>query len=290
MIRLAALTTLTCLSRPGRSRPDSRLAARFAAFQSFRYGVAGQLEKAVQTALAARDIQERTQLTDEWNTRRPAGPRPRLYLPGRLPGGRARGSRGSGGARRRRLGQARAGARCARAGPASKPATWPRPPMLAGAADANARRLGFDPAFFRRRLSARAVRPRAGTLRPRYRGASHRASALDNRTAPAALRVPGAAGPRADLGRPRARPRRADHRRRPHASTLAPRASPALLARADEQEALLRLSLGDLRSPAELAGGLPAARRGLLLAKVALAAGDEPWRTAAPAGRGPGRR
>ena len=51
-------------------------------------------------------------------------------------------------------------------------------------------------------------------------------------------------------------------------------ASPALLARADEQEALLRLSLGDLRTPAELAARLPAARRGLLLARIALAAGD----------------
>ena len=47
-----------------------------------------------------------------------------------------------------------------------------------------------------------------------------------------------------------------------------------LLARADELEALLRLSLGDLRSPLELASGLPAARRGLLLARIALAAGD----------------
>jgi LuxR family transcriptional regulator, maltose regulon positive regulatory protein len=48
----------------------------------------------------------------------------------------------------------------------------------------------------------------------------------------------------------------------------------ALLARADELEALLRLSLGDLRSAAELASGLPATRRGLLMARVALAAGD----------------
>jgi LuxR family maltose regulon positive regulatory protein len=47
-----------------------------------------------------------------------------------------------------------------------------------------------------------------------------------------------------------------------------------VLARADEQEALLRLSLGDLRSPAELAGHLPAVHRSLLLAKIALAAGD----------------
>jgi LuxR family maltose regulon positive regulatory protein len=52
-------------------------------------------------------------------------------------------------------------------------------------------------------------------------------------------------------------------------------ASPALLAQADEQEALLRLSLGDTRSPAELASNLPAARRGLLLARVALAAGAD---------------
>jgi LuxR family transcriptional regulator, maltose regulon positive regulatory protein len=51
-------------------------------------------------------------------------------------------------------------------------------------------------------------------------------------------------------------------------------ASSALLARADEQEALLRLSLGDPRSPARLAGRLPVVRRELLLARIALAAGD----------------
>jgi LuxR family maltose regulon positive regulatory protein len=51
--------------------------------------------------------------------------------------------------------------------------------------------------------------------------------------------------------------------------------STALVARADEQEAVLRLSLGDPRSPAELAGRLrPGARRDLLLARIALAAGD----------------
>lgn len=48
-----------------------------------------------------------------------------------------------------------------------------------------------------------------------------------------------------------------------------------LQARADEQEAMLRLSLGDQRAAAGLANGLvPLARRRLLLAKVALAAGD----------------
>jgi LuxR family transcriptional regulator, maltose regulon positive regulatory protein len=52
-------------------------------------------------------------------------------------------------------------------------------------------------------------------------------------------------------------------------------ASSVLQARADEQEAVLRLALGDLRTPVDLAGRLvPLARRHLLLARIALAAGD----------------
>ena len=47
-----------------------------------------------------------------------------------------------------------------------------------------------------------------------------------------------------------------------------------LLARADEAEAVLRLSLGDLRAPTTLATRLPAARRTILLARIALATGD----------------
>jgi len=46
--------------------PESRLAARFAALRSVRYGLTGQLTESVDEALAARAIQERTQLTDEW--------------------------------------------------------------------------------------------------------------------------------------------------------------------------------------------------------------------------------
>ena len=46
------------------------------------------------------------------------------------------------------------------------------------------------------------------------------------------------------------------------------------MARADELEALTRLQLGDVCSATELAGGLSAARRDLLLARIALAAGD----------------
>ena len=58
------------------------------------------------------------------------------------------------------------------------------------------------------------------------------------------------------------------------ARAVLPATTSVLLNQADELEALIRLSLGDLSSPAELAHGLPAARRGLLLAKVALAVGD----------------
>ena len=47
-----------------------------------------------------------------------------------------------------------------------------------------------------------------------------------------------------------------------------------LLDRADEAEALLRLSLGDLRTPAQLATALPPANRTMLHARIALAAGD----------------
>ncbi len=62
----------------------------------------------------------------------------------------------------------------------------------------------------------------------------------------------------------------------PSARLVLADASSALLARVDEQEALLRLSLGDLRSPAKLTGRLPVVRRELLLARIALAADDQP--------------
>jgi LuxR family maltose regulon positive regulatory protein len=58
------------------------------------------------------------------------------------------------------------------------------------------------------------------------------------------------------------------------ARLVLPGAAPVLLARAGELEALLRLSLGDLHSAAELADGLPAIRRHLLLARIALATDD----------------
>src|SRR5215469_8449660 len=58
---------LDLLGQSGKIPAESRLAARLAAFQSFRYGVAGQLQRSVQAASEARAIQQRTRLTDEWN-------------------------------------------------------------------------------------------------------------------------------------------------------------------------------------------------------------------------------
>src|SRR5580693_665453 len=48
--------------------PDSRLAARLAAMRSLRYALTGEVHEAVRQALTARDIEERTLPGDEWNT------------------------------------------------------------------------------------------------------------------------------------------------------------------------------------------------------------------------------
>ena len=48
--------------------PESRLAARLAALRSVRHGLLGQMDEAVAAALAARAIQDRTSLSDEWVT------------------------------------------------------------------------------------------------------------------------------------------------------------------------------------------------------------------------------
>ena len=46
--------------------PGSELAARYAAMRAFHYAQAGRLEQAVTAALAARAVQDRVQVADEW--------------------------------------------------------------------------------------------------------------------------------------------------------------------------------------------------------------------------------
>ena len=263
---------LDLLDQAGKIPAESRLAARLAAFQSFHYGVAGQLEESVRTAQAARAIQEGTQLTDDWNTVVPLI-LIRVYTC---------------------LGDFPAAEREAAAAlavpdvtesvklimvPGARALAWFETGNLAeaaeaaAAAEADAQRLGFSQHFFAvdhlRTLSGLALErrdldaaehliERALSITEQRRPLFEFLTLLD----------------RARIWAARSQVRDALTTVQAARQVLTERPSPVLLAQADEQEALLRLSLGDLRSPAELASRLPAARRGLLLARVALAAGD----------------
>ena len=264
---------LDLLEQAGRIPPGSELAARFAAFQSFRYGVAGQLETAVQKALAARAIQDRTQLTDEWNVAVPLILIRMYTCLGDFP------------AAEREAAAALAapdvaesvklvmvpGARALalfEAGYLAEAAD------VAGAADADAQRLGFSQHFFAvdhlRALSGLALERRDLDAAEHL---TERVLSITEQRRPLFEFL--ALLDRAQIWAARGQVRDALTTVGAARQVLTSAASPALLARADEQEALLRLSLGDTRSPAELASNLPAARRGLLLARVALAAGDD---------------
>jgi LuxR family transcriptional regulator, maltose regulon positive regulatory protein len=250
---------------------ESRLGARLLAFQSFRYALNGQADRAVNAALAARSIKEQMQLTDEWNI---AGP---MILPTAYTW----------------LEDFPAVEREAAAALATPELTEPvklvmvpgvralawfeagrlnRAADTAGAAYSAALRLGFDRHFF----AVDYLRVLAGL-------------ALERRDLDTAERLTEQALSIAERRRPmfeflllldRARIWAARGQVREGLATiesvrqiLAGTGS-VLLTGADELEALLRLSLGDARTPAELAGGLPPARRALLLARIALASGD----------------
>ena len=251
--------------------PESELAARVATIRSFRYAVTGQLPMAVGEALRARAIQKQTHLGDEWNVavplillhvyqcleafqsveresaailEIPSFPESvKLVL---VPGALALVRLESG-----RLSEAADAAR---------------------SADAAARRLEFDQHFFAidhlRALAGLALERRdLDTAEHLTEQVLHLSEARRPLFEFLAL-----------LDRARIWAARGQFREAlasiDSARLALAQASSTLLARADEQEALLRLSLGDLRSPAELAGRLPGVRRELLLARIALAAGD----------------
>ena len=259
----------------GRVQPpiprESRLGGRFMAFQSFRYALMGQAEQAVSAAMAARSIKKQMQLTDEWNVAAPmilptayswledypavereaaaALATPELTEPVKLvmmPGVLALAWFEAG-----RLNQAADTAR---------------------AAAAEARRLGFERHFFavdylralaglaleRRDLgTAEQLTEQALSIAERRRPMFEFLTLLD----------------RAQIWAARGEVREALATIQAARQILAGTGS-VLLSRADELEALLRLSLGDQRAPAELASRLPPAPRSLLLARIALACGD----------------
>ncbi len=251
--------------------PESRLAARFATMRSFHYALTGHLNEAVRAGTDARAIQERTQLQDEWNAAVPlillrvypcledyeavereaaaALAIPELAEPARLvlvPGARA-------------LAWLEAG-RLAEAANAAR------------AAYADAQRLGFDQHFF----AVDSLRALAGVALERRdldtaEQLTEQVLSITEQRRPSFefLALLDRAGIWAARGQVREALATVEAARLVLAGT-----GLVLLARADELEASLRLSLGDLRSPAELASKLPPARRGLLLAKIALASGD----------------
>jgi LuxR family maltose regulon positive regulatory protein len=251
--------------------PRSRRAARLAVLQSLRYALTGQADRALAEGLAARAIQERTQLTDEWIAAIPmilthvytwredfpaverevaaALATPELSEPVKLVHMRG----------------AQALARF-EAGYLADAAD------AAGAADAEARRRGFGQHFFAiehlRALAGLALERRdlgtAEQLTEQALSISERGRAVFE-----FLALLDRAGIWAARGQVREGLASVEAARLVLAGT-----GSGLLARADELEALLRLSLGDLHGPAELASGLPAARRRLMQARIALAAGD----------------
>ena len=251
--------------------PGSRLAARFALMRAFQYGQAGRLTEAVTAAHTARGIHEQIQLSDEWYAAIPlillrvypclddfaavereaeaALAVPGLPEPARLiqvPSAQALG--------RFLAGHLTEAARLARA------AEW------------EARRLGFDRHFFavdyqrvlvglaleRRDLStAERLAEQTIAITKGRRPIFEFLTLLDRAriwTARGKIReaLTTVAAARRVLTEPSAR----------------------LRAQADELEAKVRLVLGDAQAAAELAGGVPADRRPLLLARIALAAGN----------------
>jgi LuxR family maltose regulon positive regulatory protein len=251
--------------------PESRLAARVAVLRCVRLGETGQMDEAVDAALAARAIQERTSLSDEWVAALPvvllrayawledyeavereaaaALAAPELTGPVKLV--QVRGAQALAWFESGHLAQAADAAK---------------------AADTEARRLGFSRHFFavdylralaglaleRRDLDgAEQLTEQALSISERGRPSFEFLTLLDRAAIWAARGQVRGALATVETARP----------------ILAGTGS-ALLARADELEALLRLSLGDPHTPAELARRLPPARRGLLLARIALAADD----------------
>jgi len=251
--------------------PDSRLALRFAAAQSARYGLMGQAEETVREALAVRATQKRTGLTDEWA----------VVIPVNLP--RAYEWLDDYEAVEREAVAALAMPELAEPVKlvlilGSRALAWFEAGHLVKAAEAareaeaQARRLGFARHFFaveylrtysglaleRRDLdTAEQLTEQALSISERRRPFYEFLTLLD----------------RARIWAARGQVRDALATIEEARPVLAGTGS-VLLARADELEVLLRLSLGDPRSAAELARGLPAARRELAQARIALANGD----------------
>jgi LuxR family maltose regulon positive regulatory protein len=268
--------------------PKSRLAARLATMRSFRHAMIGQAGEALRQARAAQAIAKQGQLTDDWAAAIPLVLVHAYTFAEDLP------------AVAREAAAALAMPEVPEpirqvAVPGALALAWFQAGQLAKAAEpartaeAQARRLGFDRHFFAvghlRVLAGLALERR--DLDTAEHLAGQAASAAGRRPAFEFLALLDQAQILAARGQARDALASVAAARQALAGT-----GSELLARADELEAALLLSLGDLRPAAELAAGLPDARRRLMAARVALASGGHhaAWdllRSPPPPGRTP---
>ncbi len=263
---------LDLLERIGPSiPPESRLAARFATMRSLRYALTGQADEAVAEGLAARAIQERTLLDDDWDA---VGAMILMHVYTWLEDFPAVEREAAAALAIPTIGEPVKLVHV----PGAQALAWFEAGYLAeaadaaSAADADARRLGFGRHFF----AVDYLRALAGVALERRdldaaEQLTEQALSISERGRPALefLALLDRAGIWAARGQVREALATVEAARPILAGTRS-----VLLARADELEALLRLSLGDLQAPIELASRLPAARRSLLQARIALAVGD----------------
>ena len=251
--------------------PGSRLAFRLAVMRTLHCALRGEATEVVHHALAARSIEERTHLGDEWGFGVPL-----LLLHAytwledfeAVDGEAAAAQAMPSVTELARLVDVRGAQALAwfEAGHLTRAAEAAR------SADADARRLGFEQHPFAvdylRVLSGVALEQRDLDTAERL---TERALAISERFRPVFEFL--TLLDRARIWAARGQVHEALASVQTARLILAGTKS-VLLARADELEALLRLAQGDLRSATRLAAGLPATSRGLLLARVALAAND----------------
>jgi LuxR family transcriptional regulator, maltose regulon positive regulatory protein len=262
---------LDLLEQARESTPlEPKAAARLAAMRCFHYGLTGRLHEAQGEAAKARAIQQQTALTDEWNV---AVPLIMLRVYVALEDTEAV---------EREADLALAMPEIAEAArlvmvPGALALAWfeaghlARADELASATATEAKRLGFDKHFF----GVDYLRVLAGL-------------ALERRDLDTAEHLAEQALSITEHRRPifeflalldqaaiwAARGQVRDALATVETARVLAGTRSALRARADQAEALLRLSLGDPHTAAGLATRLPAARRPLLLARIALATGD----------------
>jgi len=248
----------------------SRLAARFMAMRAFHYGVTGRLDEAVEAGLAARATQEQARLSGDWHDAVPLILARVYNCLENFPAVEREAAAA--------LGMPELGEPIKLVMvPGTRALAWFRSGHLAEAADAataadqQARRLGFTEHFFAvdytQVLAGIALERRDLDAAERY---TERVLSITERRRPVFefLALLDRAGIWAARGHLREALATIEEAR-----GLLPGSS-VLLRRADELEALLRLPLSDLRTPAELASRLPPGRRGLLQARIALAEGS----------------